>query len=232
MRATTTSDNDLFRVHSETLWNFVELYNGSDGTEQLWPSQCTRPDVRCNHWPCCCTCSTSQPGVGGEEYSCGSLDGCVLAFCQASLNEYRIVSYWCAVCSGVCGLQLHVHTHHPHRPPYRRIFYVTQFIWWLRCTKTRRIWLWTFIDVCSRVHVQLRGNIAQMWIQGFILAEGYEVGCRKGNLIPSKYVGLGLYTMFRKKVVRLIFGHNLCECWPIFKILSLTYSQETPMFFS
>ena len=157
---------------------------------------------------------------------------CVLAFCQASLNKYRIVSYWCAVCSGVCGLQLHVHTHHPHRPPYRRIFYVTQFIWWLRCTKTRRIWLWTFIDVCSRVHVQLRGNIAQMWIQGFILAEGYEVGCRKGNLIPSKYVGLGLYTMFRKKVVRLIFGHNLCECWPIFKILSLTYSQETPMFFS
>ena len=51
MWATTTSDNDLFRVHSETLWNFMELYgtfrleekfrnflelyNGSDGTEQL-----------------------------------------------------------------------------------------------------------------------------------------------------------------------------------------------------
>jgi len=48
MRATTTLDNDLFCVHSEALWNFygtfrlgekfrnfMELYNGSDGTEQL-----------------------------------------------------------------------------------------------------------------------------------------------------------------------------------------------------
>ena len=33
MRATTTSDNDLFCVH--WFWNFMELYNGSDGTEQL-----------------------------------------------------------------------------------------------------------------------------------------------------------------------------------------------------
>ena len=32
---TTTSDNDLFRERSGTLWNFTELYNGSDGTEQL-----------------------------------------------------------------------------------------------------------------------------------------------------------------------------------------------------
>ena len=43
---TTTSDNDLFRERSGTLWNFkfggkfrnfMELYNGSGGTEQLCP---------------------------------------------------------------------------------------------------------------------------------------------------------------------------------------------------
>jgi len=28
MRATTTSDNDFFHVHSETLWNFMELFVG------------------------------------------------------------------------------------------------------------------------------------------------------------------------------------------------------------
>jgi len=38
---TMTSDNDLFLEHPGTLWKFVfwgkvpELYNGSDGTEQL-----------------------------------------------------------------------------------------------------------------------------------------------------------------------------------------------------
>jgi len=33
------------------------------------------------------------------------------------------------------------------------------------------------------------------------------------------------YTMFRKKVAQLIFGHSFCKCGPIFKILSPTDSQ-------
>jgi len=34
-----------------------------------------------------------------------------------------------------------------------------------------------------------------------------------------------LHTMFRKNTLCLIFGHKFCKCRPIFKILSLTYSQ-------
>jgi len=33
------------------------------------------------------------------------------------------------------------------------------------------------------------------------------------------------FTMFTKTVIHSIFRHNVCECWPIFKILSSTYSQ-------
>ena len=33
-----------------------------------------------------------------------------------------------------------------------------------------------------------------------------------------------------KKTIHLIFGHNLRECRPIFKILSLTDSQEKKLY--